>query len=131
MLDSGPSAYRLAIEEGDSYLHAKASGPRNPQNALRFLKESYEACEQRGHDALILEMDLSGPSLDAGSIYAIISQRTPEGAKLRRIAYVDSVMPELAKARFAETVAVNRGVNVRLFRELASAREWITRGETQ
>jgi hypothetical protein len=37
----------------------------------------------------------------------------PEGTKLQRIAYVQASMTDPAKPRFAETVAVNRGVNVR------------------
>jgi hypothetical protein len=30
--------------------------------------------------------------------------------------------------KFAETVAINRGVNVRLFQDLAKAKEWMAQG---
>ena len=47
---------------------------------------------------------------------------------IRYIAFVDT-NPEhdFAAMEFAETVAVNRGVNVRVFRDVPSAREWIGR----
>jgi hypothetical protein len=47
--------------------------------------------------------------------------------KLDRIAYVDSTR-DLTEAYFAETVAMNRGVNVRLFPNVAAAASWLTQG---
>ena len=45
-----------------------------------------------------------------------------------RIAYVD-VNPEhpTAHMQFAETVAVNRGMNIRMFATVAEAEEWVRR----
>jgi hypothetical protein len=34
-------------------------------------------------------------------------------------------MGDPVRAKFAETVAVNRAVNVRLFREVAAAAQWL------
>ena len=118
-------SYHLTIEEHPGYLHTKVNGPSTAENALRFLRESYEACVARGVYSLLLEMSLEGPSLDTGSIYSVISQRSDTGKQLRRIAYVDTGVHGGAKARFAETVAINRGVNVRLFANLADARKWL------
>ena len=119
-------SYHLTIEERPTYLHAKVTGDHNARNALRFLEEVYEACVKSNCSAVLLEMNLSGPSLGSANIFGVISQRTPFALKLRRIAYVDASSersPEQMK--FAETVAVNRGVNVRLFRNLADAERWI------
>ena len=92
---------------------------------LRFLEEAHTACVKSGRSCLLLEMCLSGPSLAALSIYQVISQRVAEGAQLRRIAYVEPVTTDPGKARFAETIAVNRGVNVRLFPDSAAAARWL------
>ena len=117
--------YQLTIEEGPSYLHARVVGLRNPENALRFLEEAYRACVKGGHAAVLLEMNLSGPSLDPGSIFQVISQRSGDATSLRRIAYVDAAgNPE--RPKFAETVAANRGVNVRLFGDLDAAKAWLS-----
>lgn len=117
--------YQLTIEEHPSYLHATVTGTRSAQNALRFLEEAYDACVKRGHSAVLLEMNLSGPSLDLASIYRVISKRSADATKLRKIAYVDASTKDLDKKKFAETVAVNRAVNVRLFEDLDAAKQWI------
>jgi hypothetical protein len=70
-------------------------------------------------------MNLEGPSLDSGRIFEVIRSRTADATKLRRIAYVDLSPRDEERMRFAETVAVNRGANVRLFRDVESAKEWI------
>ena len=70
-------------------------------------------------------MNLSGPSLDPASIFRVTSQRNSHATRLERIAYVDAVgSPE--RPKFAETVAVNRGVNVRLFQGLDAAKAWLS-----
>ena len=119
--------YRLTIVERPGYVHARVTGPNTPENALRFLQESYEACVARGRSALLLEMDLSGPSLDTSSIFRIVAERTTDALKLRKIAYVEkSREKDEGKVHFAETVAVNRGVNVKLFRDVAEAERWLS-----
>ncbi len=119
------NSYQLTIEEQPSYLYAKVSGTNSPENAVRFLEETYAACIERGYSAVLLEMNLSGPSLNLGSIFEVIVQRSTDGAKLRKIAYVDASTSDPEKARFAEMVAKNRGVNVRLFQSLSDAKRWI------
>lgn len=123
------SAYRLTLEEHPRYLHATAVGERTAENVQRFLEEAYRACVENDRSSLLLEMRLSGPALDTTSIFNVISQRAADGAKLRRIAYVDPLTRSISEARFAETVAVNRGVNVRLFPDVAAAAQWLSAGE--
>lgn len=123
-------AYHLTIEEKPSYLHAKVTGTRTRENARRFLAEAHAACVQRNYSALLLEMNLSGPSLHPSSIFDVIAERSSDGLKFEKIAYVDaSSEGDPQRAKFAETVAVNRGVRVRLFRNLDDAERWI-RGST-
>jgi hypothetical protein len=70
-------------------------------------------------------MRLSGPSLNTTSIFDVISHRVPDGATLRKIAYVQTEFDDPAMPYFAETVAVNRGVNVRLFQTVHAAEQWL------
>jgi hypothetical protein len=120
-------AYQLTIEERPAYVYAKATGERTPENALRFLEEAYVACVKSGRSDLLLDMQFTGPSLNTTSIYQVISDRVPDGRNLRKIAYVDTdVDPGMPV--FAETVAVNRGVNVRLFPSLDAAEKWLLSG---
>lgn len=119
-------SYELILEEQPSYLHAKVSGTHNAENARRFLVEVHEAWVQRNYSAVLLEMNLSGPSLGVLGIFNVISERAPHALGLKQIAYVDGCSehdPE--QARFAETVARNRGVNVRLFQTVGEAAGWL------
>ena len=119
-------SYELILEEQPSYLHAKVSGTHNAENARRFLVEVHEAWVQRNYSAVLLEMNLSGPSLGVLGIFNVISERAPHAFGLKQIAYVDGCSehdPE--QARFAETVARNRGVNVRLFQTVGEAAGWL------
>jgi hypothetical protein len=117
--------YQLTILERPGYLHAKVEGERTPENALRFLGEAYQACLQHGRSALLLEVRFTGPSLEIPDIFQVISQASADGAKLRRIAYVDATTSDAGQASFAETVAVNRSVNVRLFADVSDAARWL------
>ncbi|APV48299.1 hypothetical protein BWI17_00545 [Betaproteobacteria bacterium GR16-43] len=117
--------YQFDLEEHPAYLHAKATGEHSAQNVARFLKDAYEACVARGQTSVLLEVNLAGTSLEFSSIYEVISSRSAAGTKLKRVAYVDATTRSPERMRFAETVALNRGVNVRLFHNLDDARRWM------
>ncbi len=116
------------ITEHPGYLQATVTGAHNAANALRFLTEAFDAISKSGDSSLLLEFNLAGPSLDSSSIFDVVAQRTAMAAKLRRIAYVDHSGHgrDPSKMKFAETVALNRGVNVRLFHDLADAQRWLS-----
>ena len=117
--------YRFSAEAHETYVHARLDGTRTPENLLRYMREAYLACVQHGRSDLLLEMNLANADLDSSAIYRVIMQRAADGAKLRRIAYVETGAVSAAKSRFAETVAVNRAVNVRLFPTLGEAKAWL------
>lgn len=122
-------SYQLTVEKRQTYVHTKVVGERTPENAIRFLNDSYVACATRGLSALLLEMHLSGPCLTTTNIFDVISNRVPDALKLRKIAYVEGSVDDATMPAFAVTVAVNRGVNVRLFPDVASAAIWLSEPE--
>ena len=121
-----PLPYELTILEHPSYLHATVTGERTPENAARYLQEVHQACVRSGKWAVLLEMNFSGPSLDMASIFRVISRQSRDGSALRRIAYVDAAAANPGAPRFAETVAANRGVNVRMFADVGQAARWLS-----
>jgi len=120
--------YAMTVEVHPGYLHATARGERTAANARRFLEEAYRACVRLQHDALLVEVRFDGPGLPPGSVFSVINDRAMDGARLRRIAYVEPNLRDAGQASFAELVAVNRGVNVRLFGDVDAAREWLNAG---
>jgi hypothetical protein len=119
-------SYQLTIEERPTYVYARADGALTAENALRFLEEAYAACVRSGRAALLLDMQLHGPDLNTTNVYEVIAQRAADGSKLRKIAYVPFQRDDRSMAYFAETVAVNRGVNVRLFQTMVAAEQWLS-----
>ena len=117
--------YQVIIEEKPTYLHTKVVGPRSPENAIRYLEEVYAACLRTGQSQVLLEMAFSGPSMGPSGILRVVSERSGDGSKLRKIAYVEASADGQQRAKFAETVAINRAVNVRLFESVEEAVRWL------
>jgi stage II sporulation SpoAA-like protein len=119
-------SYQLTIEERPTYVYARVDGELTPANALRFLEDAHAACVKYGRTSVLLDMQLHGPDLPTTSVYDVISQRARDGSKLSKIAYVPYQGGDPSMATFAETVAINRGVNVRLFDSVAAAERWLS-----
>jgi hypothetical protein len=119
--------YSFIVERKPTYLHAKGFGEQTEANARQFLIDAYRACVEHNMSSLLLEMCFTGRALSVASAYSVISERSHDGSMLKSIAYVDgnpahanTEMPE-----FAELIAKNRGVNVRLFANVAAAERWL------
>ena len=124
MTSAAVDTYRFTSIVHPTFLHAKAEGPRTPENALRFLREANAACQAAGVRDVLLEMRLTGPGFEPSTIFGLIEQRAPEGVKLGRIAYVEREA-KAVRASLAETMAVNRGVNAKLFKDVEAAKAWL------
>jgi len=119
--------YTLNLESHPGYLHARVTGTNSQQTVLDYTQEIHRACLEQNVRAVLIEENLSGPSIRLSAVLQIVSQRAPEAAKfLKRIALVD-LHPEhdLSRMEFAEDLAANRGVNLRLFASLAAAEQWL------
>lgn len=117
--------YELTVEVRPDYLHASVTGDRTADNVARFLRDAYAACVEHAKSNLLLEMRLTGSRLGTLGIYRVISGRSADGARLRRIDHVEDPLDNVEEARFAETVAVNRAVNVCLFTDVSEAARWL------
>ena len=123
-------AYQLTVEQKTGYLHIRVSGENSPEIVRSYLQEVFSVCRQRNCSVVLIEEDLRGPGLGVLDIHQIAS----EGSKrtwptVRRIAYVDTNKEHSQpNMQFAETVAVNLGLNVRVFPTVKEAEEWL-RGE--
>ncbi|MFL6620091.1 MAG: hypothetical protein ACJ8MH_15915 [Povalibacter sp.] len=118
--------YSFIVEKKPTYLIAKGQGELTEANARRFLIDAYQACVEHNMDRLLVVMSFIGNSLGFGSVYSVIAERSHDGSMLKSIAYVDHNPAHAGEtAEFAETVAINRGVNVRLFESVAAAERWL------
>jgi hypothetical protein len=121
----GSPSYQLTLEERRSHLHARVIGERTAGNARRFLEETYSACVANGYSNVLLEIHLCGSSLDHATIGRVIGDYAANGAKLRKIAYVQPQAADPAVPYVAERAAIDSGMNVRVFRDVAAAERWL------
>ena len=119
-------SYRIQVVSSDRYLHLRVEGENSTETVAAYMAETAELCRELGHDSVLLEEHLTGPSLDPLEIYQVSAGAVPGFASLRRMAYVDTVAEhDAGLMEFAETVAVNRGGHVQVFRTVEEARAWM------
>jgi hypothetical protein len=120
-------AYTLTFDRKPEYLHVKVTGENSPESVTGYLSEVHRACSGAECPGLLIEEDLQGPSIAVSDVFAIVSEGSrsmPPG--IRKIAFVDlNSGHDFARMQFAETVAVNRGINMRLCRSLEEAQKWL------
>ena len=115
--------YEFTVEQAPTYLHVKGSGDHTADNMQRFLRDAYQAALENDRDRLLMELNFAGPSLNLGSIYRVIAERSSDGSQLAYIACVDmNAEHSQDHAEFAELAANKIGVKVRFFPSLAEAR---------
>jgi hypothetical protein len=121
--------YQFTAVPARTHLHTTGSGTHSPENLRRFLTDTHRVVLEQRWDAVLLEMQFSGPSLDLGNLYSIIVEKSTDAAILRRIAYVDRNTEHLPeRAEFAELAANKLGVNARVFQTVVDAERWLQDG---
>jgi hypothetical protein len=120
-------SYVPNVENKGAYLHITVTGDNTPENVANYRSEVRDKCTEHQCSNVLIEENLRGPSLGTSIIYKIVTEAGNQvWPVVRRIAYVD-VNPEhnTGSMQFAETVAVNRAVNVRLFPSVLDAQRWL------
>ena len=118
-------SYQLTITSKPAYLHAIVTGLNDRENVARYLEEIHRECVARSCKRLLIEERLEGPRLNTMDVFQVASGGSgPAGRYFEAIAYVDvNAKGELMK--FAETVATNRAVRVRVFPTVDDAEKWL------
>jgi len=120
-------AYILNVKPVGDHLHFTVTGENTAENVSGYFSEVLQICQQRRCSRVLIETNLQGPSLNAYTIFSIISeaiQHSPPGSRL--FAYVDTnPIHDMKAVHFAETVAVNRGITIKSFLNVPEAERWL------
>jgi Ser-tRNA(Ala) deacylase AlaX len=117
--------YSLEITEKRGYLHARVTGDNTKENVMRYMNELARECNKARCRCVLVEEQLEGPRLDTMSVFDIATDGSEKSrAVFRAIAYVD-VFAETSSMKNAESFANNRGLNVRVFGNVAEAEKWL------
>lgn len=118
--------YRFTADRKDDYLHVRIQGENTPATIRRYLDEVLLACIGEACPYVLIEEDLTGERLRIGEIFAIIHDKSLKFRQaIRLIAYVDVKATSPENMRFAEDVAVNRGVTLGVFAAVTDAEKWL------
>ena len=117
--------YTLETASKGHYLHARVTGTNTMENVLGYLVELENICREADCHYLLIEEALEGPRQDMASVFALASESASvQEFEFIAIAYVD-VNANSDLMEFAETVAVNRAVPVRVFQAVEDAEHWL------
>jgi len=117
--------YKLTITQKPTYLHATITGENTKDNVVRYLDELLGECVARGCFRALIEERLEGPRLRTLDVFEIVSLGSRRAlGMLTALAYVD-MHAEGDLMHFAETSALNRGVPIMVFSDLAEAEKWL------
>ena len=124
--DNSSADFEIAFERRANFLYALVTGTNSPETVAGYLERIVTECRRTDCYRVLIEERLEGPRLDASDVFAIASEGAMKAmGLLHAVAYVDQQMGPMAA--FAETVAVNRGMPVRVFDTVAEADAWLRR----
>ena len=120
-------SYQLRVQETPGYVHILVTGANTPEVVRGYLREVLEICARGRRTGVLIEENLTGRGMNLAQIYNIVSEGSERRlAHLLKIAFVnDNTAHPVASVKFAETVARNRGINVRAFSEVVQAGAWL------
>ena len=122
-------SYQLRFTQKPAYLHAVVTGGNSRENVTRYLEDIRRECETRGCSRLLIEERLEGPRRGTMDVFELAAAgRGRAVGVFKAIAYVD-VNAEGDLMKFAETVAVNRFMPVKVFSTVGDAEKWLVAEE--
>jgi hypothetical protein len=118
--------YGLHLENRDEYLYARSMGTRTRATVSAMATEIFEACIQNGHTRVMIDVRQLEGRLGTMDSFSIVTEDFPKmrGKGLYQAAVVDRQL-STARGWFFETVARNRGFNLRIFADPHAAHEWL------
>ena len=118
-------AYKLTLHSKPAYLHAIVTGENTREDVAGYLQDLRRECSARGCRRVLVEERLHGARLGTSEVFAIVMTEASRAVGVfEAIAYVD-VNAGGDMMKFAENVALGRGIPVRLFATVAGAGKWL------
>ena len=122
---NGDNAADILFEDRPEYLHARVSGPRDSVSvSVDFWRRCIDECRRHGRNRLLVEESFPN-RLDTMETFAVGAAVARMPTDRLRIAFLDNESDHDPSNEFGETVAVNRGAPIRVFRDRAAAEEWL------
>jgi hypothetical protein len=120
--------YQLTFEPRPSYLYAYVKGDEDSYEISRaYWQEIADECRKNKYKKVLIVEDIA----ESGTIaeaYQLCSEFPQMGYIGIKVAFVDRYSEQNEENQFGELVAVNRGINGKLFGEVDEAEKWLLAG---
>ncbi len=114
----------ITVTETDDYLRFHVTGTDSLQFSIDYFSAVARECKQRGYAKALIVEELHG-QLSNKDMYSLC-EKFPDILYGIQVAFVDLDPDHLHENSFGETVAFNRGCNVRVFENEGDAVTWLT-----
>lgn len=117
--------YNLTFEDRIGYLYAFVEGENDSAEVTTlYWREIVAKCTENDTRKLMVEEDLPGGPSET-EVYHLASGLSKLGLYRIKIAFVDRHLDQQDLNQFAELVAVNRGINGKIFNNVDDAEKWL------
>ncbi len=117
--------YELTITRKPTYLHAVVIGKNTKENVVDYFQKIRSECASRNCHRVLIEERLEGPRFGTIDVFEVADQGSMESLGVfQAIAYIDESATG-DSMQFAETVARNRGIPIRVFSNVIDAENWL------
>lgn len=123
-------SYELSIEKKPDFLHVHVTGIRTREAVAAMAKDIIDACVQHQTSKVLVDVrELTGrlSTLNAYEVPSVEFPKLKRPGLLKKAVIVD-VEEFKDSFRFFETVARNRGFNLRIFGDIDKAIKWLREG---
>ena len=119
--------YRISIEERPGHLFVSVWGRNTTESIARYSNDVREACIRLRQTHVLIVVNLVGENLSMLDVYRSVSAGSELARDMgMRVAYVDpNADHSTGNMNLAEAVAATRGIDVRTFRSVADAENWL------
>jgi len=115
---------KLELSMVDGCLHCTYTGEFTVKDAKFTIDKVIEACLEHGTDSMLLDCRQMTGSLSIFDRFRVVDYGQKIKGMVSRCAIVGHLGIYLPD-KFIETVAVNRGINLKVFLDIAEAEEWM------
>ncbi len=121
-------SYELSYTHEPDYLHVQATGISNVENQIAIASDCFTECDKHGYGKLLLDVRgmTGGSDIGTVGVYNLIKRdiRALVIPSPLKVSVVD--LEELSEgSRFVENVAVNVGLDLRIFTNIDEAIAWL------
>lgn len=117
--------YQLTFEDRNAYLYVRLTGEDSFAASLSYWNEIAAQVKLRGCERMLIHENLVGQVAES-EMHDIIMDLLPSGLAEIQIAFFDENVEDTALNLLGQNLAGEKGANVKVFKSLEAAKEWIT-----